>query len=406
MTAALPALGALLPVAGIKLAITAAGIRYPGRDDLALIELAAGSNTAAVFTGNRFCAAPVTIARENLQRSRPRALLINTGNANAGTGVQGMQDARLSCREMAARLGFQGDEILPFSTGVIGEPMPMSRLLAGLDDLPEKLQSDRWSDCARAIMTTDTQPKGVSRVLDLDGQQVTFTAIAKGSGMIRPNMATMLCFAATDLAVDSKILQRLLHVATDASFNRITVDGDTSTNDSCVLTATGISTIPALTAVDDPRYPEVEQILTDLLVELATLLIRDAEGASKFITIQITGAASTTEAENVAYCVAHSPLVKTALAASDPNWGRILAAAGRAHAEHIVPEKTNITINGLRIVTGGCVDNRYTEAAGQAAMATVDITLGIDLGVGEGAYQVWTSDLTTEYVTINASYRS
>ncbi|HED13405.1 MAG TPA: bifunctional glutamate N-acetyltransferase/amino-acid acetyltransferase ArgJ, partial [Gammaproteobacteria bacterium] len=365
-----------------------------------------GSNTAAVFTRNRFCAAPVTVAREHLQLGQPRALLINTGNANAGTGNQGLRDARQSCTVLARRLGCQEHQVLPFSTGVIGEPLPMDRFIAALDSLPARLHPDRWVDCARAIMTTDTEPKGVSRSLQLEGQRVTFTAIAKGSGMIRPDMATMLCFIATDLAMDKAMLNRLLRVATDASFNRITVDGDTSTNDACVMTATGVVPAPVLCGVDDPRYPVVENTLTSLLVELATLLIRDAEGASKFVTVQVSGAARPEDAREVAYCVAHSPLVKTAMAASDPNWGRILAAVGRAQAEQIEPDKISITINGLRIATAGCVDVTYSEARAQEALASQDITVSIDLGVGTGAFQVWTSDLTTEYVVINAGYRS
>jgi len=406
MAAGLPPLGRLTPVAGIRLAVTAAGIRYPDRNDLALLELAGGARTAAVFTRNRFCAAPVTIAKDHLQQGQPRALLINTGNANAGTGEQGLQDARVSCVEVARRLGCDEVQVLPFSTGVIGEPMPMNRLIPALDSLSEKLDPDHWLDCARAIMTTDTRPKGVSRALELNGHTVTFTAIAKGSGMIRPDMATMLGFVATDLEINKELLQQLLDTATAASFNRITVDGDTSTNDACVLTATGISPAPALNRADDPRFPAVENTLTSLLIELAILLIRDAEGASKFITVQVSGAASAEDARSVAYCVAHSPLVKTALAASDANWGRILAAVGRAEARRIEPGKITISINGLRIASAGCLDPEYTEDSGQVAMALQDICLHIDLGVGKDSFQVWTSDLTTEYVTINASYRS
>jgi len=406
MAAGLPSLGRLSQVPGVRLAVTAAGIRYKGRDDLAFLELAAGAETVAVFTQNRFCAAPITVAKAHLQQAQPRALLINTGNANAGTGKQGIEDARICCIELARRLGCTEEQVLPFSTGVIGEPMPLDSLVAALDSLPTKLNEDCWADCARAIMTTDTQPKGVSRVLELNGHTVTFTAIAKGSGMIRPNMATMLCFAATDLTIDKIILNRLLNTAVASSFNRITVDGDTSTNDACVLTATGVSPAPALIRGDDPRYFVVENVLTSLLVELATMLIRDAEGASKFITIQVSGAASSEDARNVAYCVAHSPLVKTAMAASDPNWGRILAAVGRARAKKIDPNKITIAINGLNIVTGGCVDTEYSEASGQAVMALQDIFLRINLGLGEETFQVWTSDLTTEYVVINASYRS
>jgi len=406
MAVGLATIGKLTAIAGVRLASTAAGIRYSERQDITLIELIPGSRTAAVFTRNRFCAAPVVVAREHLRIAEPRAFLINTGNANAGTGTRGIDDAECSCRELGIRLGLAKEQVLPFSTGVIGEPMPMGRLIKALDDLPDHLNPDGWNDCARAIMTTDTEPKGLSSTLSLNGQTVHFTAVAKGCGMIRPNMATMLCFVATDLAIEKELLDRLLRVATDASFNRITVDGDTSTNDACVLTATGTAAAAALQSIDDPRYLQVENAVTALLVKLATMLIRDAEGASKFITVQVSGAASTEDASHVAYTVAHSPLVKTAMAAADPNWGRILAAVGRARVEHIDSEKISLTINGQRIATAGCVDADYSEAKGQAAMTAEDIFLGIDLGVGEQTFQVWTSDLTTEYVVINASYRS
>ena len=395
----------LKPVAGIRLGTAQAGIKYAGRGDLVVMEIATGAQVAGVFTRNRFCAAPVLVAREHLAAARARALVINAGNANAGTGEQGLRDARDTCAAVAAALGCKTEEVLPFSTGVIGERLPMERVLAGVVDCCKHLSESGWEDAARGIMTTDTVPKGVSRDFRLGGKGVRLTGIVKGAGMVRPDMATLLAFVATDAALAPEALQAALNQATAASFNRITVDGDTSTNDSCILIATGRSGV----RVERPEGPDFETFcrqLKEVFLELATAVIRDAEGATKFITIDVTGGASEQDCLNVAYTVAHSPLVKTAFFASDPNWGRILAAVGRARVSAMDIESVSVFLDDLCIVERGAPARGYSEQKGREIMSREEITVRIDLGSGRRCARVWTSDLSHEYVRINAEYRT
>ena len=395
----------LKPIAGIRLGTAQAGIKYAGRGDLVVMEIATGAQVAGVFTRNRFCAAPVLVAREHLVAARARALVINAGNANAGTGEQGLRDARDTCAAVAAALGCKTEEVLPFSTGVIGECLPMERVLAGVVDCCKNLSESGWEDAARGIMTTDTVPKGVSRDFRLGGKGVRLTGIVKGAGMIRPDMATLLAFVATDAALAPEALQAALNQATAASFNRITVDGDTSTNDSCILIATGRSGV----RVERPEGADFETFcrqLKEVFLELAMAVIRDAEGATKFITIDVTGGASEQDCLNVAYTVAHSPLVKTAFFASDPNWGRILAAVGRARVSAMDIVSVSLFLDDLCIVERGAPARGYSEQKGQEIMSREEITVRIDLGSGRHCARVWTSDLSHEYVRINAEYRT
>lgn len=394
----------LSPVDGVRLGVACAGIRKPGRRDLVVMEIAAGSAVAAVFTRNAFCAAPVEVAREHLGTCDPRYLLINTGNANAGTGEAGLHDARRCCTKLAALAGCRAQQVLPFSTGVIGEPLPVDRIKAGLPDALAALRADGWVDAAHGIMTTDTLPKGAARTIDIGGAQVTLTGIAKGAGMIRPDMATMLCFVATDAAVSKALLQRALVQAVNASFNRITVDGDTSTNDSCVVVATGKS--GATVADDGDAFEVFAAALSDLCMELAQAIVRDGEGATKFVTVEVAEGASARECLQVAYTIAHSPLVKTALFASDPNWGRILAAVGRAGLEHLDITQVRVFLGDVCIVRDGGRAQDYTEAAGQAVMARDEILIRVLLGRGDARERVWTTDFSYDYVKINAEYRT
>ncbi|WP_297528566.1 bifunctional glutamate N-acetyltransferase/amino-acid acetyltransferase ArgJ [Thiohalobacter sp.] len=402
MAVGLKAPDRLRAVPGVRLAAVEAGIRYAGRTDLVLMEIAGGASAAGVFTRNAFCAAPVVVAREHLGAAAPRYLVINSGNANAGTGAPGLADARRTCAELATRAGVDASEVLPFSTGVIGEPLPMERLIGGLDPALAALREDAWLEAAAGIMTTDTLPKGVSRTLEIRGQTITVTGIAKGAGMIRPDMATMLAFVATDAAVPRERLQALLHTAMAASFNRITVDGDTSTNDACLLVATGACGVTP-EGEDWGRFAEA---VTDVCIRLAQAIVRDGEGATKFVTIEVSEGRDTAECLQVAYTVAHSPLVKTALFASDPNWGRILAAVGRAGLDALALDRIRIHLGDVCIVRDGGRAPEYTEAAGQAVMAADEILIRIALGRGEAVERIWTTDLSHEYVRINAEYRS
>ena len=394
----------LLPVAGIRLAATHAGIKAdPQRDDLVLVELAEDSRLAAVFTRNRFCAAPVLLAREHLRQaaSGRRFLLINSGNANAGTGEPGLQAARQTCADLAALTGVETHSVLPFSTGVIGEQLPAERIAAALPALVQSLAEDGWLAAARGIMTTDTLPKAASRRIEIDGRPVTITGICKGSGMIRPDMATMLAYVATDALIDREDLQRCLQQAVDPSFNAITVDGDTSTNDACVLIATGRSGVAV-----DAGHPAFNEALQDLFLQLAQAIVRDGEGATKFVEIRVEGAADRDQARDIAYTVAHSPLVKTALFASDPNWGRILAAVGRAPVASLDIASVDLYLGDVRLIRQGEPDPDYREQRGQAVMDRDEILIRIRLAEGEACASIWTSDLSYEYVKINAEYRS
>ncbi len=392
----------LLPIAGVRWGVAAAGIRYRDRKDLALMEIPAGAHTAAVYTRNAFCAAPVHLAKRHAQEASPRYLLVNSGNANAGTGELGMQAALASCEAVAKQLACQPNEVLPFSTGVIGELLPVAPICAALPIVCEALNEDGWAAAANTIMTTDIVAKGISRQIEFAGKLVTLTGIAKGSGMIRPDMATMLAYVATDAQIEKELLQELLQQAVKLSFNSITVDGDTSTNDACVLVATGRSGVE----IDQESSVRFGEVLTEVCQHLAQAIIRDGEGATKFITVDVQGGEDEGECRQVAYTVAHSPLVKTAFFASDPNWGRILAAVGRAGLLDLDVDKVQVSLGELSIVNNGCVAADYTEAAGQAIMDQDDITITIELGRGAAQSVVWTTDLSYDYVKINAEYRS
>ncbi|MBI3571329.1 MAG: bifunctional glutamate N-acetyltransferase/amino-acid acetyltransferase ArgJ [Gammaproteobacteria bacterium] len=406
MAVGLHGLPVLFPVPGIRLGTTAAGIRKKDRRDLVAIECAPGTQAAATFTQNRFCAAPIMVAREHLAKSAPRALLINTGFANAGTGEPGIEDARACCTALAGQLGCESAEILPFSTGVIGERLPRERIVAGLPSCLASLDQNGWAEAAHGIMTTDTLPKGSSRQVKIGSRTITVTGIAKGAGMIRPDMATMLAFVATDAAVALPALQACVSTAVNQSFNRITVDGDTSTNDACVLLASRAAGNPVIDQARGGAYTVLLGIIMEVFTELAQAIVRDAEGATKFITIEVKGGRTESDCLAVAYTIAHSPLVKTAFFASDPNWGRILAAIGRAPIAQLDVAKVAIHLNELCVVRNGAPDAGYTEAKGLSVMRLPEIRIGVELGAGAASAHVWTSDLSHDYVRINAEYRS
>jgi glutamate N-acetyltransferase/amino-acid N-acetyltransferase len=394
------------PVPGIRLGTAAAGIRYPDRQDLLLIEIPLGATCAAVFTRNAFCAAPVVVARRHVATAAPRYLLVNSGNANAGTGQRGLDDALASCEALAKVGGCAPEEVLPFSTGVIGEHLPVERLSAGLPAALASLAEDGWEQAARAIMTTDTVPKLVSRRFTIGDAQATLTGICKGAGMIRPDMATMLAYLATDAAVAGNLLQSCLRAAADLSFNAITVDGDTSTNDACVLIAAGTLGNPAISDAASGDYQALRDAVIAVCQELATAIIRDGEGATKLVTILVEEARDQAEARRVADAIAHSPLVKTALFASDPNWGRILAAVGRAGVDGLDIDRIRIWLGDTLIVSDGGRAAAYTEEAGRAVMAEKEILIRVALGRGGAGIRVLTCDLSYDYVRINAEYRS
>lgn len=394
-----------ISVGGIRLSAIASGIRYQDRLDLVLVELSEGAQTAGVFTQNAFCAAPVVVARQHLATAMPRYFLINTGNANAGTGEQGLLDAATCCTAVAELCGVAANSVLPFSTGVIGESLPVDKLVSALPAARQALAPQTFESAAQGIMTTDTRPKLVSRTLTLEGEQVTIAGIAKGAGMIKPNMATMLAYVFTDASLTAATVDRLLREQVNKSFNRITVDGDTSTNDCCLLSATGHSQA-VVQAQDGAVNADFEAALADVFQALAMELIRDAEGATKFVTVEVTGGRDSAECLQVGYAVAESPLVKTALFASDPNWGRILAAIGRAGLKDLDIKAVGVKLGETSIVANGCRDPLYTEEAGQAEMNKTDITLAIELARGDSAERLFTADLSHDYVSINADYRS
>lgn len=403
MAVGLPESPDLRPVAGIRLGTAKAGIRKPGRRDLLVIEAAAGSQAAAVFTRNRFCAAPVQVAREHLQHTAPRYCVINAGNANAGTGEAGLQAARKTCTSLAELTGCAAEAVLPFSTGVIGELLPVERLASALPAALSALDENGWHDAARAIMTTDTVPKGLSLEFEINGKPAIITGIVKGAGMIRPDMATMLAYIATDAAVDAATLQSCLGQAVDHSLNRITIDGDTSTNDACLLLATGAG---KARVSDDGSRAAFQAALDQMCTYLAQAVVRDGEGATKFVTVHVGGGASERECLAIAYAIAESPLVKTALFAADPNWGRILAAVGRSGPDDLDIDGVCIDIDDCRIVSNGGLAADYREAVAQSIMAGQEYTLSVTLGRGEAEAVVWTCDLSHEYVRINAEYRT
>ena len=396
----------LFPIAGMRLSSVRAGIKKRAGHDLVLIELDEGCNTVAVFTKNDFCAAPVTLAKAHLAGHQPKLLMINSGNANAGTGEAGMQAAQATCAMAAKLVGCKSEQVLPFSTGVIGEVLPVAPFEGGLPAALAELSVSGWAAAARGIMTTDIVPKAVSKRLDIDGHAVTITGIAKGSGMIHPNMATMLGYVATDAAVSLPLLQKMLSDATDDSFNSITVDGDTSTNDACTLTATGRSSLPEITDAQCPAYMQLSEAVTAVLTELATMIVRDGEGATKFITIRVEEAATKAEAKQVGFTIAHSPLVKTAFFASDPNWGRILAAVGRAGLDNLNLTAIRLYLGDACIVENGGRSLTYTEEQGAAVMKEAEITITVKLARGTAAATIYTCDFSYDYVKINAEYRS
>ena len=406
-----PTADSLLPVPGIALGAAAARIKNWDRDDVLLVVADAGTVASGVFTQNRFCAAPVTVCREHLAAEQARdigfrALVVNAGNANAGTGGPGLAASRATCAAVARLLGCDPQQVLPFSTGVIMEPLPVERIVDGLPNARAALRANGWFSAARAIMTTDTVPKGASRKVRIDGVDVTVTGIAKGAGMIHPDMATMLAFAATDAPVDAALLGRLARDTADVSFNGATVDGDTSTNDSFVLAATGKASIPMLRDAADPRVAVLRQALEGVAIELAQAIVRDGEGATKFIAIRVEGGRDVAECRRVAFGIAHSPLVKTAFFASDPNLGRIVCAIGNAGASDLDPSTVSFWLDDVLVVERGGRAPTYTEAAGQRVMKQAEIAIRVDLGRGDARATVWTCDFSHDYVTINAEYRS
>ncbi|MEM1141571.1 MAG: bifunctional glutamate N-acetyltransferase/amino-acid acetyltransferase ArgJ [Pseudomonadota bacterium] len=397
-----------ITVNGVHLGSVAAGVRYENRRDLVAILLPTGTTASAVFTTNAFRAAPVELASQHLEVSAgcPRLLLINTGNANAGTGEPGMKAARQCCESAAQVFDCQMHEVLPFSTGVIGEDLPVDRIVAALPDLRMQVRSDGWIDAARGILTTDTRPKIASREFSVGGQSYSVAGVAKGAGMLRPNMATMLSFMTTDAALPPDSLDRILRAAVDSSFHRITVDGDTSTNDAVVLAATGTATTTLDQTASNKLELQLAKVVTEVCVELAQGLVRDGEGATRFVEIEVRGGEHEAECLDVAFTVAHSPLVKTALFAADANWGRILAAVGRAPIAQLDVGKVEISINGVLIASGGKRAISYRESLLADSLDGREINVVIDLGRGQAVERVWTSDLSHDYVRINAEYRS
>jgi glutamate N-acetyltransferase/amino-acid N-acetyltransferase len=394
-------------VPGIQLGTAMAGVRKAGRRDLTVMMLAPGSQVAAVFTQNRFCAAPVQVCRQHLAAGAAvRALVVNTGNANAGTGEPGLADARATCSALAGLLGIAPAQVLPFSTGVIMEPLPVDRIVAGLPAALADLDAAHWTQAAEAIMTTDTVPKAASRQVRIDGRTVTVSGISKGAGMIRPNMATMLGFVATDAAIDGPLLDALVKEAADRSFNRITIDGDTSTNDSFVLVATGAAGNSPVAQFDSADGALLRDAVIEVAEQLAQAIVRDGEGASKFITVQVEGGRSEAECRLVAYAVAHSPLVKTAFFASDPNLGRILAAVGYAGIADLDQSLIDLYLDDVLVVERGGRHPAYREEDGQRMMKQSEIMVRVNLNRGDEQASVWTCDLSLDYVRINADYRS
>lgn len=392
----------LLPIAGVRLATLNAGIRYKGRDDLLVMELAEGSSCAAVFTRNAFCAAPVTVARAHLASASPRYLLVNAGNANAGTGELGLATAKACCNALAEVGQCKPEQILPFSTGVIGQQLPVDKVVAALPAAMANLKEDNWLAAAKAIMTTDTIGKAMSKQIELGGKSVTITGIAKGAGMIHPNMATMLSYVATDAQVEPSLLQAILSEVVEETYNCITIDGDTSTNDSLVLAATGKSG----SVVDASNRASFQQAVQDVCMYLAQAIVRDGEGATKFISVVVEGANDRAEARVIGNTVALSPLVKTAMFASDPNWGRILAAVGRSPIDKLDVNAVTIWLGDTLLIEKGQPAPSYREELGQVEMKRDEINVRIQMGRGAASATTWTCDFSYDYVKINAEYRS
>ncbi len=404
MAVNLPPLGKLAPIRGIRIGTANAGIKQTQRDDLVVMSLAAGSRVSGVFTQSSFKAAPVRVCEEHLSDAAPRAILVNSGNANAATGSAGMEDALQCCRWVADALDVSVETVLPFSTGVIGQRLPLSKLQDGIPKAARAI-GDAWEPAARAIMTTDTGPKALSRSIRIGATDVTITGIAKGAGMIRPDMATMLAYIGTDAAVSQRCLDRLVKLASDSSFNRITVDGDTSTNDSFILIATGAAGNVEVDE-DHPGYLSLLDGIVGVARELAQRIIRDAEGATKFVTVHVEGGSTNAECLKVAYTVGQSPLIKTAMFASDPNWGRFCMAIGRAGIEGLDPDRIALYLDDVCVARGGMIASDYTEEAGARVMSQAEFTVRIDLGRGTASDTIWTCDFSYEYVRINAEYRT
>ncbi|WP_327438793.1 bifunctional glutamate N-acetyltransferase/amino-acid acetyltransferase ArgJ [Pseudomonas donghuensis] len=405
MAVGLGPLPTLHPVPGFELGIASAGIKRPGRKDVVVMRCAEGSSVAGVFTLNAFCAAPVILAKQRVQGS-VRYLLTNTGNANAGTGAPGLVAAERTCAKLAELTGVDASAVLPFSTGVIGEPLPVEKIEGALQAALEDLSENNWAAAATGIMTTDTLPKGASRQFQHDGVTITVTGISKGAGMIRPNMATMLGYIATDAKVAPAVLKDLILDGANKSFNRITIDGDTSTNDCCMLIATGKADVAEVTEASGPLFDALKKAVFEVCMEVAQAIVRDGEGATKFVTVEVNGGGNHQECLDVGYAVAHSPLIKTALFASDPNWGRILAAVGRAGVPDLDVSLIDVYLGDVCIASKGGRSASYTEAQGSAVMAKEEITIRIELGRGQCSETIWTTDLSHEYVKINAEYRT
>lgn len=401
-----PAAHTLLPVKGVKLGFAEAYVRKPNRKDVLVVTLETGTSVSGVFTKNQFCAAPVLLCKEFLENQKPiRALLVNTGCANAGTGDDGLYRAKLTCAALASALNIDSDQVLPFSTGVILEPLPADKVIAGLPAAISNLKEDNWLNAAEAIMTTDIVAKGTSRQLSLNGTQVTITGISKGSGMIHPNMATMLGYIATDAAISQAALDKIIQDVVNQSFNCITVDGDTSTNDSLILMATGQAG-NAMIEENSADYAPIKQALTDVAIELAQAIVRDGEGATKFMTVKVEGGRDEAECRKVAYAISHSPLIKTAFFASDPNLGRILAAIGYAGVEDLDVAALKLYLGDVLVAENGGRANAYKEEQGAAIMKEPEILVRVDLARGKAESTVWTCDFSYDYVKINADYRS
>ncbi|WP_251961986.1 bifunctional glutamate N-acetyltransferase/amino-acid acetyltransferase ArgJ [Pseudomonas sp. Marseille-Q5299] len=405
MAVGLGPLPTLHPVPGFELGIASAGIKRPGRKDVVVMRCAEGSSVAGVFTLNAFCAAPVILAKQRVQGT-VRYLLTNTGNANAGTGAPGLAAAERTCAKLAELAGVPAESVLPFSTGVIGEPLPVEKIEGALQAALDNLSEKNWAEAATGIMTTDTLPKGASRQFQHEGVTVTVTGISKGAGMIRPNMATMLGYIATDAKVAPAVLKDLMLDGANKSFNRITIDGDTSTNDCCMLIATGKAGLPEVTEASGALFEALKKAVFEVCMEVAQAIVRDGEGATKFVTVQVNGGGNHQECLDVGYAVAHSPLIKTALFASDPNWGRILAAVGRAGVPALDVSLIDVYLDNVCIASKGGRSPSYTEEQGSAVMAQEEITIRIELGRGQCSETIWTTDLSHEYVKINAEYRT
>jgi glutamate N-acetyltransferase / amino-acid N-acetyltransferase len=403
-------LGPLSPIRGVSLGVAEAGIKQPNHRDLLLIELDEGAKVSGVFTQNKFCAAPVIVAKEHILRkesgSSIRALIINTGSANAGTGEEGITHARSICTELARLLGCDVSQVLPFSTGVIMERLPVERIILNLPKVVANLKPDNWHSAAQAILTTDTVPKAISKKISLGDSTVTITGVAKGSGMIRPNMATMLSYLATDAAISQPLLKKMIHNVADNSFNRITVDGDTSTNDSFILIATGRAGNLEIFDQESSEYKELQDAVTEVAVHLAKAIVKDGEGATKFITVEIESGRDSDECTKIAYAIAHSPLVKTAFFASDPNLGRIIAAVGYAGVEDLDVNSLQLYLDDVLVFENGGRAGNYSEEEGTRVMGQPEITVRVVLNRGKSSTTVWTCDFSYDYVKINSDYRS